>query len=137
MASLFHFSHAFMSTKRDLDKDLAHNIHVVAGAMKDDLNAAFEFQKNHDKKAHQLYKALTDLQKKAKKYADKKSEYNKDLPSDSAHESDDDVMELKQDVLDAYQKAHNIYTQELAMLEKEFEIFEQLREDQTKLDKAL
>lgn len=137
MASLFHFSHAFMSTKRDIDKDLAHNIHIVAGAMKDDLNTAFEFQKNHDKKSHELYKALSTLESKAKEYAHKKSKHNKGLASSSAHESDDDIMKLKQEVIEAYDKAHKIYTEELAMLEKEFEIFEQLQDDQTKLDKAL
>ena len=136
MSSLLHFSHAFTKAKMNLTKDTATNAFHIVKDMREDLNTAFQFHKNEDKKSHKLYEELGKVEKALRKYNKKRSQYN----TRHANPTNDEQKELdsiKEDVQEHLENAYKVYEDELLIIEKEFEIFEQLQDDEKRLEKTL
>lgn len=135
MSSLLHFSHAFNKTEQYLDDELISGAQQYVEAMKDDLDTAFDFHKNHDKKAHSLREALDDLEELMQEYTKKHAEYNR--LADADEEEQEELDALAKDVKEAFEDAHAVYKEEMNFLEKEFELFQELQEDEKQLENLL
>ena len=136
MSSFLHFSHAFTKAKMNLTKDTATNAFYIVTAMREDLNTAFQFHKNEDKKSHSLYEELGKVEKALKKYTEKRSQYNT-RHADPTRDEQDELDSIKEDVQEHLENAYQLYQDELVLIEKEFEIFEQLQDDEKRLEKTL